>query len=309
MKKIVITDKIDFSKDQKERLKSLGIVKIFEDLPVREDEIIRRIKGANIITSNWVKISENIIKSNPTLDNIVVSAIGYDNIDIKIAKENHIIVSNSPKYCVNAVAEHTICLILALARKLVKANINMKNGICDKEPLLGIELLNKKLCIIGKGKIGTRVGEIASGFGMKVEFINSKSSKIEIKEKISKSNFVSLHLPLNENTFHYFDVNKFRYMRKDSYLINTSRGKIVDTNILINYLKNYKIAGAGIDVYETPFMSTKLPNELKELVSLENVITTPHIAFNTKEAIYNIAEEVIENIQAILYGKPINVVN
>lgn len=307
--KIVITDKIDFTSQQEELLKKLGEVEIYNDVPKVESDIIERIKGANIITTNWLDITTTIIEKTPTLTNIIVAAVGFDKVDIKTASQKGIKVSNSPTFCVNAVAEHTFALLLDLLRMVTMSNVELKSGLWKKTDFLGTELRGKVIGIIGYGKIGHVVAEIATGFGMAVKTADSKSTAGEIDDLLSTSDIVSLHVPQNEDTAHLIHKDRLHMMKKDAVLVNTARGPVVDQEALYDHLREGKIAGAALDVFEDEPTGGSVGESIIELVKLPNVIATPHIAFNTKEAIYKVGEEVIGNIDAAVKGNPINVVN
>lgn len=307
--KIIITDKIDFTDKQEARLRKLADLEIYNDIPKEEGEIIKRVEGAEIITTNWIEITENVIRKTPTLSNIIVSAVGYDKVDIEAASREGIKISNSPTFCVNAVAEHTFALLLDLLRMVTVSNNELKSGLWKKTDFLGTELRGKILGIIGYGKIGHVVSEIATGFGMTVKTVDSKSSKVEINNVFSTSDIISIHVPQNPHTAHLISRDRLRLMKKDAVLVNTARGPVVDQEALYDCLQDGIIAGAALDVFEDEPTDGSVGESILKLVKLPNVLATPHIAFNTKEAIYKIGEEVIENITAAVKGDPINVVN
>jgi D-3-phosphoglycerate dehydrogenase len=200
-------------------------------------------------------------------------------------------------------------LLLDLLRKVTISNKELKSSLWKKTDFLGTELRGKVLGIIGYGKIGHVVAEIATGFGMTVKTANSKSTAGEIDDLLSTSDIVSLHVPQNEDTAHLIHKDRLNMMKKDAVLVNTARGPVVDQEALYNHLREGRIAGAALDVFEDEPLDGNVGNKILELVMLPNVIATPHIAFNTKEAIYKIGEEVIDNIDAAVKGEPINVVN
>jgi len=174
---------------------------------------------------------------------------------------------------------------------------------------LGVELAGKVLAQVGYGNIGKRVVELARGVGMKVAVADSKTTDKKLDEMISKADFISLNVPLTERTEKLIDERRINLMKKGAYFINTARGDIVDQNALYKALADRKIAGAGLDVFmDTPPVG-KAPREVIKLASLKNVIVTPHLAFNTKEAGERMGREMLDNVKAIIKGKPINVVN
>ncbi len=307
--KIVITDKIDFTNDQKSRLKHLGDVDVYDDIPKNEKDIIKRTRNANIITTNWIDITKKVIEESCNLESIVVAAVGYDKVDIKTATEMGIKVSNSPTFCVNAVAEHTFAILFSLLRKVGSSNNELKAGLWKKSDFEGSELTAKTLGIIGYGKIGKRVGEIGNAFDMRILTANSKSTQMEIDSIISASDVISLHVPQQKDTIKLIDERRLQLMKKDAYIVNTARGPIVDQNALYKTLKSRRIAGAALDVFEVEPLDGNVSDKIKKLVNLDNVVATPHIAYKTKESIFRVGEEVIESIEAAVKGKPINVVN
>ena len=307
--KVIITDSIDFTREQTKRLKSLGKVVVYKDVPSGEKEIIRRIKGAEIITTNWIKISKNVMKNVPTLKNIIVAAIGYDKVDIEFATRKGIKVSNCPDYCVNAVAEHTIALIFALTRNVVNFNSELLRGDWKLMDSIGTEISGKCICCIGRGKIGRKVGNLASNLGMKVCYIHSKTSENEIMKLLSMADIVSLHIPIKEDTKHFMNKERIRMMKKGAYLVNTSRGEVVDQEALYQVIKAEHLAGAALDVFENEPESGRVNREIRKLLKLDNVVATPHVAYKTKESIVRQGDQVIENIMAAIERSPINVVN
>ena len=307
--KIVFPDYIDLTEKHLTQIKSLGEVTIYDDIPEEEEEIIKRITGAELIIVSWGSITEKIIKSTPSLKYIIVSAVGYDSIDIKAATEAGIKVINCPTHDTAAVAEYTICLILAVTRRIVEASIDLKNGKWDKQKYVGTELSGKKLCLIGYGNIGKKVSQFATSFGMDVSHTNSKTPPNELDELIASADVVSLHLPSTEESKQLIDERKLNLMKKSAYLINTARGAIVDQKALLTALKEKRIAGAALDVFEDEPVTGNPTEEILQLTKLDNVVATPHIAYNTEETTMNLGNELIANIQACINGSPINVVN
>ena len=307
--KIVFPDDIDLTEKHVTQIKSLGEVTIYDNIPEDEAEIIKRITEAEIIIPSWFDITENIIKSTPSLKYIIVSAVGYDYIDIKAATEAGIKVINCPTHDTAAVAEYTICIILAVTRRVLEANNDLKNGKWEKQKYVGMELSGKKLCLIGYGNIGKNVAQFATSFGMDVSHTNSKTPPNELDELIASADVVSLHLPSTEDSKHMIDERKINLMKKSAYLINTARGAIVDQKALLTALKEKRIAGAALDVFENEPVTGNPTEEILQLTKLDNVVATPHIAYNTEETTMRLGEELIENIQACINQSPVNVVN
>jgi D-3-phosphoglycerate dehydrogenase len=235
--------------------------------------------------------------------------VGLDTIDVKGAEELGIYVVNTPYANVEAVAEHNIALMLAIAKPILKVDKTLREGNWDYgHYLVGEELFGKKVGFVGLGKIGYRTAEICkSGFNMEVyyhDLIRNKRAEeklgvkfVSIEELCQISDFVVMALPLNKETEKYFDQEKFNLMKPSAFFINNSRGPIVDEEALINALKENKIAGAGIDVF-----TQEPPAKDNPLFKLDNVVVTPHSAANTKNAMVGMAM-VAEDIIRILEGK------
>lgn len=308
--KIVLLDYADEMIEEHEiQFKSLGEVTIYKDVPGGEEEIIDRIAGAEIITASWVSITEKIIKSTPSLKYIIVPGVGYDFIDTKAATKADIKVINCPTHNALAVAEYTICLILAVTRRIVAANLALKNGNWNTQAYLGTELSGKQLGLIGYGNIGRKVAQLATSFGMDVSYANSKTQPSHLDELIANADILSLHLPSTKQSKYLIDEKRLNLMKKSAYLINTARGAIVDQKALLTALKERRIAGAALDVFENEPITGNPNEEILQLTQLDNVVATPHIAYNTKETAIRLGKELIGNIQACIKGSPINVVS
>lgn len=327
MPKIFVTRRIPG--DHIEDLKKEGFeVSVSElDRPLTNEELIKSIKGVDAILSllNDRIDGEVMDAAGPTLKIISNYAVGFDNINIDEATKRGIIVTNTPSDEVNeAVAEHTWALITALARRVVESDefvrkegyFAYKGGYKGWEPgiFLGMNLVGKTLGIIGLGRIGTMVARRAQGFGMNV--IYNKHTRdteceaklgvkyCELSELLSKSDVVTLHVPLTPETRHLMGKDNLTKMKDKSYLVNTARGAVVDEGALISSLKEGHLAGAGLDVFDNE------PNVNPELISMPNVILTPHIASATWEARNKMGEQavsaIIENLKG---GKPQNIVD
>lgn len=264
------------------------------DRPLAPEEFLEKARGADAVLSLLTdKIDGEVMDAiGPQLKLISNYAVGFDNINIDDATSRNILVANTPSNEVNeAVAEHTWALILALARRVVEADESTRRGSYKGwEPgiFLGMSLVGKTLGIVGLGRIGSMVAERANGFGMKVLY--NKRSRDEEAEKelglefaelddlLSRSDVVSLHIPLTDETHHMFSAERLAKMKKGSFLVNTARGAIVFEQDLVNALRDGHLAGAGLDVFDNE------PNINPELISMEQVILTPHIASATVEA-------------------------
>lgn len=307
--KIVIPDSLNLPERHIKELKEFGDVVIYHDTPRSESEICQRISDAEIIIPNWIKITTHIIRNARSLKFIIIPAVGYENIDMKAASRAGIIVSNCPTHNTRAVAEHTIGLVFSVTRRIIEANADLKNGEWHPNNYTGIELKDKRLGLIGYGNIGKTVAEIARNIGMVISYTNSKTPVNELDQLISDSDIISLHLPITDKTRHLIDERRLRIMKKEAYLINTSRGAIIDQNALIKVLESGHLRGIALDVFEDEPYTGKPSEGLLELVKYRNVIATPHIAFNTQEAACRLGDELMANIRAVINGKPLHVVS
>lgn len=236
------------------------------------------------------------------------AGIGVDNVDIETAGKHKIPVVNAPTGATASVAELTLGHILTLSRNITYADKTMKKGEWAKKTLKGFELDGKTLGLIGTGNIGKYTAKLAKCFGMKVigydPFISKENMKKDSIEKVDevaqimeKSDYISLHIPHMPATHHIVNEEMIRKMKPSAYLINCARGGTVDEKALYNALKNGKIAGAALDVYE------KEPPEKSPLFELDNVVMTPHIGANTKEGQIKAGTICAEQINKVLAGK------
>lgn len=267
-------------------------------------------------------VNEAVIKELKQygVQGIILRCAGYDNVDLDAAAAAGIPVLNVPSYSPNAVAEHTVALLLSLTRRIPEATNRTKQMNFDLTGLEGRNLNELTLGIVGAGRIGKITAEIMSGFGMRV-IINdrhpdeewAKSKGFEFVEQdtlFRESDVVCLHCSLNESTYHIINEESLALMKNDAVLINTGRGALVDTEALIRALENNKIGGAALDVYENEgdyffrdWSEADVTDEnLKKLLSLPNVIMTGHQAFLTDTALENIADTALSNINAVQNG-------
>ena len=298
-------------------LRELGYLKVYERTPV--DQIFERSAEADILLTNKTVLSGNMLKSLTKLKYVGVLATGYNVIDIDAASKLGIVVTNIPAYSTISVAQMTFALILELCHHVQWHSDSVKNGKWSHSidftyrdyPL--IELASKTMGIIGFGNIGNKVCDIASAFGMKIiasdKFQSDQSHRDNftwagIPELLTRSDFVSIHCPLTNETTGLINIKSLRMMKKTAFLINTSRGPIVVDKDLADALNEGIIAGAGLDV-----LSVEPPSHDNPLLKSKNCIITPHIAWATKEARTRLMNIAVENIKAFLSGSAINVVN
>jgi D-lactate dehydrogenase len=281
------------------------------------------------------RIGKAEIDRFPALKLIATRSTGFDHIDLAVAKERGITVVNVPFYGENTVAEFAFALLLALSRRIIDADERVReDGIFSPTGLRGFDLAGKTLGVVGCGHIGIHVIRMAKGFGMKVTVFDvhrdeALSSTLgfayaTLPELLASSDIISLHVPYNPHTHHLINKENIGNIKKGAYLINTARGAVIETEALVEALKSGAIAGAGLDVLEeegeladeehfltdhqaqTAELKIALANHY--LISHPKVIVTPHVAFNTTEAVERILNTTIENIASFATGTPKNTV-
>mgnify|MGYP001560011723 CR=1 FL=1 len=288
-------------------------VKVYlKDQAMPKKELIKEVKKCDALLCLLTdKIDAEIINANPKLKIISNYAVGFDNIDTNAATKKMIPVTNTPGVSTDAVAEHTFALILAVTKHIVEADSFTKAGKYNGwKPMqfLGSELKGKTIGIVGLGRIGAGVAERAGkGMGVKVLYYDIKRNKdfekeyraafVSLPTLFKKSDFVSIHVPLLPSTRHLIGKTELSMMKKSAYLINTSRGPIVDEKALVQALKKKQIAGAALDVYEHE------PKLTPGLTKLKNVVLTPHTASATIEARTAMSELAAQNIIDVLQGR------
>lgn len=300
--KVLIADEVD--QECPSRLKAAGF-DVKEWYGISQDDLKKVISDYEIlVVRSRTKVTKEIIDLGKSLKMIARVGVGLDTIDVEAAQAKGIKVINTPQMSTVAVAELTISLMLNLLRGTHKAIESMKKGLWEKKHFYGNELHGKVLGIVGFGRIGRAVAERAHAFGMKILvydlFVdNEVLSKLgasragSIEALLSGSDIVTLHVTLTPETKHMINARTLSLMRRGSYLINTSRGEVVNTKDLLEAVKSGQIAGAALDVYENE--PPREPWE-RELISLPNVIATPHIGAQTREAQVAGAIAVAENI-------------
>jgi len=281
-------------------------------------EIIKGLKGKDgLLCLLTDVIDKEVISSEPDLKMIASYAVGYDNIDVNTATSLGIPVSNTPGILTDATAEMAWALLFSASRRIVEADKFTRAGKFNGwDPMLmhGQDIQNKTLGIVGAGRIGTTFALKSKGFDMNVLYVGNKQNKIlgeklnakkvKLDDLLKKSDFISLHVPLNDSTNHLIGEDELKKMKKTAILINTSRGPIIDEKALIKALKNNWIFAAGLDVYENE------PTVSKDLLKLNNVILQPHSASATTSSRSNMAIMAAENMIAGLSGKiPPNCIN
>jgi D-lactate dehydrogenase len=279
------------------------------------------------------QVTEEVLDGLPNLRLITTRSTGVDHIATDACRERDITVCNVPTYGANTVAEHTFALLLALTRRVHKAYEQTIRGRFSIEGLRGIDLRDRTLGVVGTGSIGTHVIRIALGFQMRVLAFDVAPVAamadalgfryVDLETLLAESDIVTLHCPLTDENAHMIDGEAIDRMKDDAILINTARGGLVDTDALVHALRSGGLGGAGLDVleeetaireegemlsrqYDTEQLQTLVQNTI--LLRMDNVIVTPHIGFNSQEAVHKILDTTIHNISSFLSRQPRNVV-
>lgn len=315
--KIVLLEPLAISKDVLNELSlnllNMGHEFISYDKVEKDVEVLKkRVKDADILIIANNPLSGEVIRAANNLKYIAIAFTGYDHIDLEVCKERGIRVSNAQGYATEAVAELTLSMIISLLRNIIPCNeVVKKEG--TKEGLVGNELNKKTVGIVGTGAIGLRTAELLKVFNCKLlGYSRSESPRakelgieyVSLEELLTKSDIISLHLPLNAKTKGIISKEKIALMKKDAILINTARGPILDSTSLAQALNEGNIAGAGIDVFE---IEPPIPSN-HPLLNAKNIIVTPHVAFATEESMIKRANIVFDNVYSWIKGKEKNII-
>jgi glyoxylate reductase len=274
--------------------------------------LLQKVKNCDALISLLTeKIDKELIDQMTKCKVVANYAVGYNNIDVEYAKKKKIIVTNTPDVLTESTADLTITLVLICARRIIEGeNLLRKNKFKGWRPklLLGTELTNKLFGILGAGRIGTAVAVRAKSFGTNIIYFDNKrnlslekvtgAKKVSLNKLLEISDILSVHLPLNDKTFHFMNRKRLNQLKKNVILINTARGEIIDEAALIQKLKKNKIMSVGMDVFENE------PNVNPELLKLSNVLVLPHLGSATTEARNGMAELAVKNVINVLKGKP-----
>lgn len=272
------------------------------------EELIHFTKDADGILNCYFKpIGEDIFKASPKLKVVVRYGIGIDTIDIPAATKHGVMVANVPDYCLDEVSDHTIALLFALSRKIVLSDKRVKSSdysISYLKPLF--KLRGKTIGFLGFGRIAKLVAEKISAFGFRFIFYDpymdkkfENAEQVFLDELLIKSDFLLIHSPETEETKHLLNREKLLLMKPTAYIINTARGGIIDTEVLIEMLKTNKLAGAALDVVEGVHqISSEHP-----FCSMDNVILTPHSAWYSEESIRELQTKAAKEIFRVLRGE------
>lgn len=292
-------------------------------------QISEDIKDAEIISCfTTSRVSAEVLSNFSNLKLIALRSVGFNHIDLDYCRQHNIVVENSPNYGNKSVAEFAFGLMLDVCRKITQASLAFREMEINPKNTIGSELGGKTVGVVGLGAIGSEFAKLAYGFDMKIlgyDLIrrenlidNYQVEYTDFDTLLEKSDFISLHSPLTKDNFHMFSEDSFKKMKPSAVLINTARGELIDTQALYNALVKKEIAGAGLDVLESEETISDLDylsdisrlnnNTLKDTVlntrlfQMSNVVITPHIAYNTIEAIYRILDTTIKNIDAFSQG-------
>jgi len=309
--KVLIADAIN--EKGIENLKEVAEVVV--DTSITPEELANTIHEYDgIIVRSRTKLTADLIKKADNMKIIARAGVGVDNIDLDAATEKGIMVVNSPESTSVTVAEHTMGLILSMARKISIADKSVKDGKWEKKKFMGVELRNKTLGVIGMGRIGSQVVNRCKAFGMDAmaydPYLPEEVAKqmgvdlTDLETVLKNADFITIHVPLTPETKHSISTEQFEIMKDGAYIVNCARGGVIDEEALYDALANDKIGGAALDVYENE------PPKESKLFELDNIVLTPHIAASTKEAQRDAAIIVADEIIDLANGKaPRNVLN
>ncbi len=307
--KILISDKL-----AQEGIDILKAVKEFQvdcKYGLKPDELKAIIKDYDaLIIRSATTVTADIIEAAQKLKVIGRAGVGLDNVDLPAATKKGIVAMNTPAGNTTSTAEHTMSLILSLSRNIPQACASLKAGKWERSKFEGVELYGKTLGIIGLGRIGSTVSKMAKSFGMKIlaydPFLSMEVATklgvevVELKELFKTSDYITIHIPKSAETKHLISHKEFAMMKNTVRVINCARGGIIDEAALIDALKNKKIAGAALDVYET-----EPPDFNSPLLKFDHCVATPHLGASTTEAQVNVAIEIAESVRNAIQGKGI----
>lgn len=329
LKTAFVEIKETWQKDFIEKNFSRNSVVFFEETAHDKADDLRNIDILSVFVNS--RVTAQVMNKMPNLKCICTRSTGFDHIDLKEAAKRNITVCNVPIYGENTVAEHTLALILSISRNLRKAYLRASQNNFSLDGLMGFDLKNKTLGVIGTGHIGQHVIRMASGFGMKIIAYDVKKRAetlnfeyVELEHLLKSSDIITLHTPYLPSTHHMINKENIKLIKKGAVLINTSRGGLIETEALIQALDEKILSAAGLDVLEdeeyvledrrlldapkTDRDLERLQTTLKNhsLLHRDNVIFTPHMAFCSREAIERILETTAQNIRAFTQGRPEN---
>jgi D-3-phosphoglycerate dehydrogenase len=307
--KILISDHL--SEEGIKILKEVKEFKVEVRTDLKPDQLKEVIKDYHaLVVRSATKVTGEVINAAVKLKVIGRAGVGLDNVDLEAATSKGIIVMNTPAGNTISTAEHTMSMLLALSRNIPLADLSLKSGEWKRSKFMGVELYGKTLGIIGLGRIGAEVSKRAISFGMKIiaydPFLSREIAKalgielVELKELFKRSDYISVHAPLTDETRHIISDKELTLMKNGVRLINCARGGIIDEKALLKALEAGKVAGAALDVFE------KEPPDLSSpLLKHKNVVATPHLGASTEEAQVNVAIEICQSVRDALLNKGI----
>jgi glyoxylate reductase len=306
MPSILVTYKLPSSAI--EPLAAIGDVDVYREGVLSKDELMRRVRGKQgLVVAALDKIDKDVIDAGSDLRIIANVAVGYNNLDVSYARSKGIVLTNTPDVLTEATANMAMTLMLAVTRRIVEGDRIVRRGEWkgfSLDFMIGSDIRDRQLGIIGLGRIGRSVAEKARQFGMRIAYHNPSARSVAGYESMSfdqllaTSDVISIHVPLSADTRHLIDRTALSRMKRSAYLINTSRGPVVDEDALAWALREGIIKGAGLDVYEDE------PKIHPGLLALENVVLVPHMASATAETRAAMYDLVARNVISVLSGKP-----
>ena len=308
MLKVLISDSL--SDDGIKILKKEKKIKVDVKTNLTPEELKKTIKDYDaLIVRSATKVTKEVINSAKRLKVIGRAGVGIDNVDMASATRRGIIVMNAPAGNTISTAEHTMSMLLALSRNIPQAAASLKEGRWERKKFMGVELYNKTLGIVGLGRIGAELAKRARSFGMRIltsdPFLSPERAGelevelVDLKELLTRSDYISVHVPLTDDTYHLIGDKEFTLMKEDVRILNCARGGIIDEKALYKAIKTGKVAGAALDVFE------KEPPTDSSLVKLDKVVATPHLGASTKEAQVNVAVDICRQVADVLMGRGI----
>ncbi|MDH5606990.1 MAG: hypothetical protein OEY93_08890 [Anaerolineae bacterium] len=275
---------------------------------ISPEELLEVIPAYNaLIVRGRTKVTREVIEAGKNLAVVGRAGVGVDNIDLAAAQASNVIVVNSPTATTTAVVEHTFALLLSMLRRIPQADATMKTGQWEKKALQGAELYGKTLGIIGMGRIGAQVGQVAAGFGMTIlgydplipadTILQRGAEPVSLHDLYARADVISLHLPLNNETRNMIDGEALSAMKRGVYLVCAARGGIIDETALLARLDSGQVAGAALDVF------AQEPPGLTALVAHPLVTAAPHIGAQTQEAQERASQHIAEEIIRALKGE------
>jgi len=299
-------------------LEQLGKLTVYDRTPA--DKVVERARAADVLLTNKTPLSASVLRQLPDLRFIAVLATGYNIVDATAARARNVPVANVPEYGTDSVAQHVFALLLELCHQVGRHNTAVQAGAWSKAADFcfwqtpPVELAGLKMGVVGFGRIGRRVGELAHAFGMTVIAAGGSGRFVppytpfawldSVRELFAQADVVSLHCPLTADNREFVDAALLGRMKASSFLINTARGALVSERALADALNGGTLAGAAVDVVSVEPMRPNNP-----LLGARNCIITPHMAWGSLAARRRLMATTVRNVQAFLAGHPINVVN